>query len=129
VGVARKVAAALIVVLSLWELIAWGFWGLLILSFSRGLYGGAEVSSTGRQVVLALLILLLAVLNPVTAIGLLARGTIFTWTLVVGVVAADIVAYAFFFGGGPRTWQEVVAPIVAAALLIVAFPRPLRADA
>ena len=128
-GVARRVAAAIIVLLSLWQLIAWGFFGLLVLLFSRGFYGNAEVSSTGRQVVLGLLLLLLAALNPVTALAFLARGSIFTWALVVGVLAGDLVAYVFLFGGAPHTWREVVVPIVVAAALVVAFPRPLRANA
>ena len=128
-GVARRVAAAIIVLLSLWQLIAWGFFGLLVLLFSRGFYGSAEVSSTGRQVVLGLLLLLLAALNPVAALAFLARARIFTWALVVGVLAADLVAYVFFFGGPPHTWQEVVVPVVTVALVAVAFPRPIRIDA
>ena len=112
--------------LSLGQLVFWGFWGLLILLLSRGFLGGVEVSSTGRQLVLSLLVLLLAVLNPLTAFAFLARRGILTWAAVVAIQAAALVAYAFFFGGSPRTWQEVVVLILAGAALAIAFPRSVR---
>ena len=126
-GVVRRAAPALILLLSLWQLIAWGFWGLLVLLLSRGFFGNGEVASTGRQVVLGLALLLLAVLNPVTAAALMRRPSIVTWSLVAGVLVADIVATVFFFSSSPRPWPAVAVPIVTAALLVVAYPRRVPA--
>jgi hypothetical protein len=111
---ARKVAAALIVLLSLWQLIVWGFWGVLGLLLS---------ASSLRQLVVGATLLVLAVLNPITALALLLRGTIVRWLLVLAVFVGDVVASVFFFSAAQRTWADAVAAGVAVVLLAVAFPR------
>ena len=103
---------------SLWQLIAWGFWGGLAVLLS---------TSSLRQSAVGVTLLLLAVLNPVTAIALFARGSLVTWSSVLAVQVVNVVAALLFFSGSQPNWSVLVTPVVTAILLVVAFPRRVPA--